>query len=104
MSTALPLQVVMRAVVFRRQCLLKKMIGQRNETVHSSVERLKSHPLASHPAATDSRSSGIVTKPPTKLPEPAYSPYNYPDTIPKPKVIYIRNEENANEIVGRLNG
>jgi hypothetical protein len=60
--------------------------------------------LPSRPAATESRRSGVVTKPPTNRPELAYPSYNYADTIPKPKVIYIRNEENANEMVGSLNG
>jgi hypothetical protein len=30
--------------------------------------------------------------------------YNYADTIPMPKVLYIRNEEQANEMVASLNG
>jgi len=60
--------------------------------------------LASRPVATDSHSSGVVAKPPTERPMPAYPPYNYADHIPKPKVIYIRNEEDANEMVASLNG
>ena len=60
--------------------------------------------LASCPVATDSHSSGVTAKPPTKRPMPAYPPYNYADHIPKPKVIYIRNEEDANEMVASLNG
>lgn len=60
--------------------------------------------LASRPVATDSHSSGVVAKPPTTRPMPAYPPYNYADHIPKPKVIYIRNEEDANEMVASLNG
>jgi len=45
-----------------------------------------------------------VTEPRKELPGPAYPFYNYADNIPKPKVIYIRNEEVANEMVASLNG
>jgi hypothetical protein len=32
------------------------------------------------------------------------APYNYADNIPKPKVIYIKREEHANEMIDSLNG
>jgi hypothetical protein len=54
--------------------------------------------------ASDSHSSGAVAKPPINRPMPAYPLYNYADNIPKPKVIYIKNEEDANEMVTSLNG
>ncbi|KAI0275714.1 hypothetical protein BGY98DRAFT_991095 [Russula aff. rugulosa BPL654] len=54
--------------------------------------------LASRPASTNYQSSGVVTKPPMEQQEPAYPPYNYADHIPKPKVIYIRDEGRANEM------
>ena len=60
--------------------------------------------LASHPVSTNYQSSGVVTKPPLKQQEPTYPPYNYADHIPKPKVIYIRDEGRANEMVHSLNG
>ena len=60
--------------------------------------------LASRSASTNFPSSGKVDKRLTKRPEPAYPPYNYADNIPIPKVIYIRNEEQANEMVASLNG
>jgi hypothetical protein len=55
-------------------------------------------------ASTNSQSSGNVTQPRKDLPMPAYPSYHYADNIPKPKVIYIRNEEVANEMVASLNG
>jgi hypothetical protein len=55
-------------------------------------------------ASTTSQSSEIVNKPRRELSVPAYPFYNYADNIPKPKVIYIRNEEVANEMVASLNG
>ena len=60
--------------------------------------------LASRPASTNYHSPGVVTKPPPKQQEPAYPPYDYADHIPKPKVIYIRDEGRANEMVHSLNG
>jgi hypothetical protein len=36
--------------------------------------------------------------------EPAYPLYNYADNIPRPNVIYIKEEEQANEMVASLNG
>ena len=60
--------------------------------------------LASRPASTNFQSSGVVTKPPLEQQEPAYPPYEYADHIPKPKVIYIRDEGHANEMVHSLNG
>ncbi|KAI9513501.1 ribonuclease H-like domain-containing protein [Russula earlei] len=52
--------------------------------------------------AKSDRSSGIVTKPPQ--PGSAYPTYNYAENVPKPKVIYIKNEEDADEVVSCLNG
>lgn len=60
--------------------------------------------LASRTASTNSESSGVVTKPPLEQQKPAYPSYNYADHIPKPKVIYIRDEGRANEMVHCLNG
>ena len=60
--------------------------------------------LASRPASTDYQSSGVVTKPPLAQQEPTYPLYSYADHIPKPKVIYIRDEGRANEMVHSLNG
>ena len=60
--------------------------------------------LPSRPASTNYQSSGVVTKPPLEQQEPAYPPYDYADHIPKPKVIYIRDEGRANEMVQSLNG
>jgi hypothetical protein len=71
-----------------------------------SLTRSTTYPstLASRPASTNYQSSGVVTKPPLEQQEPAYPPYNYVDHIPKPKVIYIRDEGRANEMVHSLNG
>ncbi len=60
--------------------------------------------LASRPASANYQSSGVVTKPPMDQQEPAHLPYNYAHHIPKPKVIYIRDEGRANEMVLSLNG
>ncbi|KAH9990250.1 ribonuclease H-like domain-containing protein [Russula compacta] len=60
--------------------------------------------LASRSAATNCQSPDAVTKPPPRPPVPSYPLYDYADNIPKPKVIYIKNEELANEMVASLNG
>jgi hypothetical protein len=60
--------------------------------------------LPSRPAPINSQSSGVLAMPPTKRPEPAYPFYDYADSIPKPKVIYIRDEEQANDMIASLNG
>jgi hypothetical protein len=60
--------------------------------------------LASRPVSTNYQSSGVVNKPPLERQEPAYPLYHYADHIPKPKVIYIRDEGRANEMVHSLNG
>lgn len=60
--------------------------------------------LASHSAPTNCQSPDAVAKPPPRLPVRSYPLYDYADNIPKPKVIYIRNEELANEMVASLNG
>lgn len=62
--------------------------------------------LTSPPASANGQSSSVVTKPqaPREEQEPAYPPYNYADHIPKPKVLYIRDEGRANEMVYSLNG
>lgn len=59
---------------------------------------------ASRSTSTNYQRSGDVTRPPLEQQEPAYPWYNYADHIPKPKVIYIRDEGRANEIVQGLNG
>ena len=71
-----------------------------------SLARSTKYPstLASRPASTDYQSSGVVTKPRLEQQELAYPPYNYADHIPKPKVIYIRDNGRANEMVQSLNG
>lgn len=35
---------------------------------------------------------------------PPYPPYNYTDHIPKPKVTYIKREEDVSEMVDKLSG
>jgi hypothetical protein len=60
--------------------------------------------LPSLPTPISSQGSGVVAMPLTKRPEPAYPFYDYADNIPRPKVIYIRDEEQANEMIASLNG
>ena len=60
--------------------------------------------LASRPAPINSQNSGIVAKPLTNRPEVGYPLYDYADNIPKPNVIYITDEEQANEMITSLNG
>jgi hypothetical protein len=38
------------------------------------------------------------------LDNPPHPPYNYADHAPKPKVTYIKREEEANDMVAKLNG
>jgi hypothetical protein len=74
----------------------------------SLTSRGAKHPgpstLASRSASTNYQSSGVVTKPPLEQQQPTYPLYDYADHIPKPKVIYIRDEGRANEMVHSLNG
>jgi len=60
--------------------------------------------LASYPVSINPQRPGIVIKPSSQPPEPTYPRYHYADNIPVPKVIYIRDEEVANEMVASLNG
>jgi len=60
--------------------------------------------MAPYPASINPQRPGIVIKPPPQLPGPTYPPYHYADNIPVPKVIYIRDEKVANEMVASLNG
>ena len=78
-------------------------ITERNRPLVSRAVQVTST-LASRPVATDSHSSGVAAKLPINRPMPTYPPYNYADNIPKPKVVYIKNEEVANEMVASLNG
>ena len=79
-------------------------ITERNCPLVSRAAQVTSA-LTSRLVATDSHSSGVAaSKPPINRPMPVYPPYNYADNIPKPKVIYIRNEEVADEMVASLNG
>jgi hypothetical protein len=78
-------------------------ITERNCPLVSRAAQVTSA-LASRLVATDSHSSGVAAKPPINRPMPMYPPYNYADNIPKPKVIYIKNEEVADEMVASLNG
>ncbi|KAI0252825.1 hypothetical protein BJV78DRAFT_1153462 [Lactifluus subvellereus] len=54
-------------------------------------------------SAVHQGSTGTI-KPPSTRPKLAYPLYNYADNIPTPKVIYIKKEEQANEMVASLNG
>jgi hypothetical protein len=38
------------------------------------------------------------------LVNPSYPLYNYADHTPKPKVTYIKKEEDANDMAAKLNG
>ncbi|KAI0299388.1 ribonuclease H-like domain-containing protein [Multifurca ochricompacta] len=60
--------------------------------------------LASRSAFTRYQSPAMVTKPQPVIPVPQYPLYNYADNIPRPKAIYIKDEEHANEMVASLNG
>jgi hypothetical protein len=60
--------------------------------------------LASRSALAPYQRSATITKPPSAVPQPAYPLYNYADNIPRPKVIYIKKKEQANEMVASLNG
>jgi hypothetical protein len=53
---------------------------------------------------TDYQRSSVVTRPPPEQQESTRSLYDYADHIPKPKVIYITDEDRANEMVPGLNG
>jgi hypothetical protein len=88
---------------------LKKTVSLRERTVERSrppVSRAtkSSSTLASRPASINSQGSGAVAKPRAKRPEPAYPLYDYADNVPRPKVIYIRDEDQANEMIAGLNG
>ena len=59
---------------------------------------------ASHPVFSNYKSFGAVTKPLPEQQTLTYPLYDYADHIPKPKVIYITDEDHANEMVPGLNG
>jgi hypothetical protein len=58
---------------------------------------------ASCPVLAPHRSSAAMPVPKPVF-EPTYPLYNYADNIPRPNVIYIKEEEQANEMVASLNG
>ena len=60
--------------------------------------------LASRSASINYQGSGAVAKPRAKRSEVAYPLYDYADNVPRPKVIYIRDEDQANEMIAGLNG
>ena len=73
-----------------------QLLASRGETFPSTS--------ASRPAFSNYKSSGIITKPPTEQQVLTYPLYDYADHIPKPKVIYITDEDRANDMVPGLNG
>ncbi|KAH9000542.1 ribonuclease H-like domain-containing protein [Lactarius hatsudake] len=48
--------------------------------------------------------SAIMSESSVTATKPQYPPYNYADYIPRPKVIYIKREEQADDMVASLNG
>jgi hypothetical protein len=59
---------------------------------------------ASRPTSANYKRSGVVKKTPPEQQDLSHPLYDYADHIPKPKVIYITNEDRANEMVPTLNG
>jgi hypothetical protein len=59
---------------------------------------------ASRPTFANYKISGVVRKSLPEQQELSHPLYDYADHIPKPKVIYITNEDRANEMVPSLNG
>jgi len=54
--------------------------------------------------STDYQRSAVITEPfPAKM-KPQRPIYNYADHIPRPTVVYIKDEEQADEMVASLNG
>lgn len=72
----------------------------------SLVTKGKKFPPAStsRHAFSNHKSSGVRTKPPPEQQGLTYPLYDYADHIPKPKVIYITDEDRANDMVHGLNG
>ncbi|KAH9167052.1 ribonuclease H-like protein [Lactarius sanguifluus] len=60
--------------------------------------------VAPPPRSADYRRSALMSESSLAVTKPQYPPYNYADYIPRPKVIYIKCEEKADDMVASLNG
>lgn len=60
--------------------------------------------VASRPCSANHQRSAFMSGFSPAVGEPRYPPYNYTDHIPRPTVIYIKREEDADEMVASLNG
>ncbi|KAH8990746.1 ribonuclease H-like protein [Lactarius akahatsu] len=60
--------------------------------------------VALRPRSGDYQRSALMSESSLAVTKPQYPPYNYADYIPKPKVIYIKSEEQADDMVAILNG
>jgi hypothetical protein len=66
--------------------------------------RLPTSTRASRSAFASYQGSATMTTPPSVVMKMSYPPYDYADNIPRPKVIYIKKEEEANNMIASLNG
>ncbi|KAH9043609.1 ribonuclease H-like domain-containing protein [Lactarius hengduanensis] len=60
--------------------------------------------VSPRPRSANHQRSALMSESSLAVTKPQYPPYNYADYIPKPKVIYIKNEEKADDMVASLNG
>lgn len=98
-------RVTSSARVENRRLKKTDSLKENEDTTKRGTSRGKfSSTLSSRPVFTNYKSSGVVTRPPPEQQEPSYPLYDYADHIPKPKVIYITDEDRANEMVPGLNG
>jgi hypothetical protein len=99
-------RVTSSARVDSRRLKKTDSLKENEDTTKQGTSRGPKFPsaLASRPVFTNYKSSGVATKPPPEQQGPSYPLYDYAEHIPKPKVIYITDEDRANEMVPGLNG
>ncbi|KAI0040604.1 ribonuclease H-like protein [Auriscalpium vulgare] len=82
-----------------RTSSLKENEGGKKVAPKSSARALKSASAPAPGASVYSKKPSSAAKPEVKLPT-----YTYAEYIPKPTVVYVKTEEEANEMVEGLNG
>jgi hypothetical protein len=98
-------RVTSSARVENRRLKKTDSLKENEDTTKRGTSRGKfSSTSASRPVFTNYKSSGVGTRPPPEQQELSYPLYDYADHIPKPTVIYITDEDRANEMVAGLNG
>ncbi|KAH9064583.1 ribonuclease H-like domain-containing protein [Lactarius vividus] len=78
--------------------------GQGDRSNKTNALRGQQSTVAPRPSSAGYRRSALMSESSLAVTKPQYPPYNYANYIPRPKVIYIKTEEKADDMVASLNG